>query len=255
MTPEEFKKHGYAAIDWIARYMQDIEGYPVLSQSEPGEIRGKLPTTPPENGEPFENMLADLENLILPGITHWQSPNFFAYFPANTSGPSILGELLTAGLGVQGMSWATSPACTELESHVLDWLVDMLGLPDKFKTTDSGGGVIQDSASSASLCALLTARECATEFKTNQNGVDRPLIAYTSEQTHSSRFTEDSVSNISSPGPSKSSDPPGVILTNFPPIIPVLRIDAMASSCNRIVLGPGDEILETEFSGAIENVF
>ena len=186
MTPEEFKKHGYAAIDWIARYMEDVEHYPVLSQSKPGEIRDKLPSKPPENGELFENMLADLDNLILPGITHWQSPNFFAYFPANTSGPSILGELLTAGLGVQGMLWATSPACTELESHVLDWLVDMLGLPNKFKTTNSGGGVIQDSASSASLCALLTARECATEFKTNQNGVDSPLIAYTSEQTHSS---------------------------------------------------------------------
>ncbi len=186
MTPEEFKKHGYAAIDWIARYMEDVERYPVLSQSKPGEIRDKLPLKPPERGEPFENMLTDLENLILPGITHWQSPNFFAYFPANTSGPSILGELLSAGLGVQGMLWATSPACTELESHVLDWLVDMLGLPDKFKTTGSGGGVIQDSASSASLCALLTARECATEFKINQNGVDRPLIAYTSEQTHSS---------------------------------------------------------------------
>ena len=185
MTPEEFKKHGYAAIDWIARYMEDVERYPVLSRSKPGEIRGKLPSKPPERGEPFENMLADLDNLILPGITHWQSPHFFAYFPANTSGPSILGELLSAGLGVQGMLWATSPACTELESHVLDWLVDMLGLPDKFKTTGSGGGVIQDSASSASLCALLTARECATEFKTNQKGVDRPLIAYTSEQTHS----------------------------------------------------------------------
>jgi len=186
MSPEEFRKHGYEAIDWITRYMEDIERYPVLSQSKPGETRDKLPPNPPEKGESFETMLADFDNLILPGITHWQSPNFFAYFPANTSGPSILGELLTAGLGVQGMIWATSPACTELESHVLDWLVNMLGLPDKFKTTDTGGGVIQDSASSASLCALLTARERATKFKTNQNGVDKHLIAYTSEHTHSS---------------------------------------------------------------------
>src|SRR5256712_9830100 len=121
-------------------------------------------------------MLKDVGKLILPGITHWQSPNFFAYFPCNNSGASILGDLVSSGLGVQGMLWATSPACTELETHVLDWLVDLLDLPDRFKSdgAGAGGGVIQDTASSASLCALLAARERATGFPSNQNGVDRP---------------------------------------------------------------------------------
>lgn len=123
---------------------------------------------------------------MVPGLTHWQSPNFFAFFPSNNSGPSILGELLSAGLGVQGMLWATSPACTEIETHVLDWLVDMLGLPEQFKSSTAGGGVIQDTASSASLCALLAARERATDFLTNTKGVDRKLVAYASTQAHSS---------------------------------------------------------------------
>jgi aromatic-L-amino-acid decarboxylase len=137
-------------------------------------------------GESFEAILQDVSRLIMPGITHWQSPTFFAFFPANTSGPSILGELLSAGLGVQGMLWATSPACTELETHVLDWLAEMLGLPDKFKSSGRGGGVIQDTASSASLTALLAARERATGFQTNQWGCDGRLTAYTSTQAHSS---------------------------------------------------------------------
>jgi aromatic-L-amino-acid decarboxylase len=131
-------------------------------------------------------MLADVEKLILPGITHWQSPNFYAYFPCNASGAAILGDLLSSGLGVQGMLWATSPACTELESLVLDWMVEMLGLPQKFRSTDSGGGVIQDTASSASLCALLAARERATSFASNRRGCDGKLVAYTSSQAHSS---------------------------------------------------------------------
>src|SRR5438093_6844357 len=115
-------------------------------------------------------MLKDVEKLILPGITHWQSPNFFAYFPCNNSGPSILGDLLSSGLGVQGMLWSTSPACTELETHVLDWLVEMLALPEQFRSTAAGGGVIQDTASSAALCALLAARERATGFASNRRG-------------------------------------------------------------------------------------
>ena len=186
MTPEEFRKHGREVVDWIADYYQSIEKYPVLSQVQPGEIRIKLPPSPPERGEPFDEILADIEKIILPGVTHWQSPKFFAFFPANASGPSILAELLSAGLGVQGMLWATSPACTELETLVLDWLVDMLGLPSKFKSASSGGGVIQDTASSATLCALLTAREKATRFSTNQQGSNGRLIAYSSTQAHSS---------------------------------------------------------------------
>jgi aromatic-L-amino-acid decarboxylase len=159
MSSEAFRRHGYAVVDWIARYLDDIEQHPVQSQVTPGEIRARLPADPPERGEPFERMLADVKDIVVPGLTHWQHPSFFAYFPANNSGPSILGELLSAGLGVQGMLWATSPACTELETHMLDWLLDALGLPDRFRSTGAGGGVLQDSASSATLCALLAARQ------------------------------------------------------------------------------------------------
>ncbi len=186
MPPEDFRRYGHAVVDWIADYHQNIESFPVLSQIQPGQVRATLPAEPPLQGETFEAILRDVDKLILPGITHWQSPNFFAYFPSNTSGPSILGELLSAGLGVQGMLWATSPACTELETYVLDWLVDMLGLPAKLKSTGKGGGVIQDTASSATLCALLAARERATGYRSNERGCDGRLVAYTSNQAHSS---------------------------------------------------------------------
>ncbi len=186
MTPEEFRRHGHAVVDWIADYQTRVESFPVLSQVKPGEIRASLPPCPPAHGEPFDAMLNDVTNLILPGITHWQSPNFFAYFPCNASGPGILGDLLSSGLGVQGMLWSTSPACTELETHVLDWLVGMLGLPDKFLSSKTGGGVIQDTASSGALCALLAARERATNYRSNKQGCDGRLVAYVSTQTHSS---------------------------------------------------------------------
>jgi aromatic-L-amino-acid/L-tryptophan decarboxylase len=186
MTPEEFRRHGYAVIDWLAEYQQRVESFPVRSQVQPGQIRAALPASPPQKGEPFESILEDLDQLILPGITHWQSPSFFAFFPANNSGPSILGDLLSSGLGVQGMLWATSPACTELETHVLDWMADLLELPSAFKSSGAGGGVIQDSASSAVLCALLAARERATGFRSNENGGEGKLVAYTSTQAHSS---------------------------------------------------------------------
>jgi len=137
MTPEEFRRRGHEVVDWLAKYFERIESFPVLSRVEPGAICGLLPATPPVKGEPFEAMLKDVEKLILPGITHWQSPNFFAYFPCNNSGASILGDLLSSGLGVQGMLWATSPACTELETHMLDWLVQMLDLPQKFLSSDT----------------------------------------------------------------------------------------------------------------------
>jgi aromatic-L-amino-acid decarboxylase len=186
MTPDEFRRHGHTAVDWVANYMENVESYPVVSKAQPGQIRSSLPVSPPTHGESFETILKDVNELILPGLTHWQSPNFFAFFPANASGPAILGELLSAGLAVQGMLWATSPACTELETHVLDWLADMLDLPSKFKSTGTGGGVIQDTASSASLCALLAARERATNFETNERGCDGRLVAYASNQAHSS---------------------------------------------------------------------
>ncbi|MDX2502243.1 MAG: pyridoxal-dependent decarboxylase [Deltaproteobacteria bacterium] len=186
MTPKEFRRYGRQVVDWIADYYENIETLPVLSRSQPGQVRASLPDNPPTEGEAFESILKDVSDIILPGLTHWQSPNFYAYFPANTSGPAILGDLLSSGLGVQGMIWATSPACTELETHVLDWLVDMLDLPQKFSSTHTGGGVIQDSASSATLCALLAARERSTGFSSNEQGCDGRLVAYTSNQAHSS---------------------------------------------------------------------
>ena len=186
MSSEDLRRHGHAVVDWIADYYQRIETLPVLSRAEPGQIRASLPPNAPATGESFEAILRDVEKLILPGITHWQSPNFYAFFPCNASGPAVLGDLLSSGLGVQGMLWATSPACTELETHILDWLVPMLGLPEKFLSTSSGGGVIQDTASSASLCALLAARERATNFASNKKGCDGRLAAYTSTQAHSS---------------------------------------------------------------------
>ena len=186
MTIDEFKNNGYKVIDWIADYYKNVDSFPVLSQSAPGDIRKLLPDHPPEDGETFEAVLADMNEKILPGITHWQSPNFFAFFPCNSTGPAILGDMLSTGLGVQGMLWATSPACTELETHVLDWLVDMLDLPEKFKSTGNGGGVIQDTASSATLCALVAAREKASNGKINETGFDGTLRVYTSSQAHSS---------------------------------------------------------------------
>jgi aromatic-L-amino-acid decarboxylase len=186
MTADDFRRHGRDVVDWIADYMEEVEKFPVLSRARPGEIRAALPAEPPQQGELFELILEDVNRILLPGITHWQSPNFFAYFPSNNSGPAILGELLSAGLGVQGMLWATSPACTELETHVLDWLVGMLGLPEKFRSNSAGGGVIQDTASSATLCALLAGRERATGFRVNESGADGKLTAYASTQAHSS---------------------------------------------------------------------
>ena len=186
MTPDEFRRYGHAVVDWIADYHARIESFSVLSQVKPGQIRASLPEDPPAQGETFDAILKDVEQLILPGVTHWQSPNFFAYFPCNASGPGILGDLLSSGLGVQGMLWSTSPACTELETHVMDWLVSMLGLPEKFLSSSSGGGVIQDTASSAALCALLAGRERATDGSSNKKGATGRLVAYVSTQTHSS---------------------------------------------------------------------
>jgi aromatic-L-amino-acid decarboxylase len=186
MSADEFRRWGRSVVDWIADYHENVESLPVLSQATPGQIRAKLPPHPPQSSETFGDILQDVSGLILPGVTHWQSPNFFAFFPANASGPSILGDLLASGLGVQGMLWATSPACTELETHMLDWLVEMLNLPDTFLSTSSGGGVIQDSASSAALCAVLAARERATAFAVNEYGADGRLVAYASNQAHSS---------------------------------------------------------------------
>lgn len=188
MTPDEFRVHGHELVEWVADYFEHVAEMPVLSRVAPGEVRDALPAHMPEQPEPFAAMLRDVEQILLPGITHWQSPGFFAYFPANASGPSVLGDLLSAGLGVQGMLWSTSPAATELETHVLDWLVELLGLPTAFRSDSTGGGVIQDSASSSSLVAMLAARERATGGAGNSDGVPAlpRLTAYTSSQAHSS---------------------------------------------------------------------
>ena len=179
MSPEEFRANGHALIDWIARYMENVEQYPVMSTVEPGTIREKLPGTAPEQPEAFKALLDDLDKVVMPGVTHWQSPSWFAYFPANSSPPAILGELAAAGLAVQGMLWSTSPAVTEIESAVLDWLVDLMALPQSWKMSGPGGGVIQMSASDSTHTALVVARE------RHDKPVDR-LVVYASTQAHSS---------------------------------------------------------------------
>ena len=187
--PERFRREAREVVDRIADYWQSVASRPVQSQVEPGWVRRHLSSHAPETPEPLDAVLADIDRVILPGLTHWQHPGFFAYFPASTSGPSILGELLAAGLGVQGMLWATSPACTELETLVLDWLRELLGLPARFSSSGAGGGVIQDSASGGLLCAMVAARERATEFACMAGGVrqdTRPLVAYASTAAHSS---------------------------------------------------------------------
>ncbi len=182
VTPDDLRHHGRRTIDWVADYLSSLESYPVLARTAPGEIAALLPPSAPEEPEPFEELLADLDRIVLPGITHWQAPGFFGFFPASASPASILGELVTAGLAVNGMMWATSPVATEMETVVLDWLVELLGLPARFRSDSEGGGVIQDSASSATLCALLAARERAIRG----GAVLADLCVYTSVEAHSS---------------------------------------------------------------------
>ncbi len=180
MDHEEFRQYGYQLVDWLVDYYDNLENRPVKPEVSPGDIKAQLPSSPPKKSEDIEQILSDFQKTIVPGLTHWQHPNFYAYFPANTSPPSILGDFLASGLGVLGMLWQTSPAATELEEVVMDWLRQMLGLPSHFH------GVIQDNASTATLCALLTARETATDFKANAEGLKHPLTVYTSQEAHSS---------------------------------------------------------------------
>lgn len=182
MNPDEFRKHAHELVEWMAGYMENVENYPVKSSVTPGEIFGKIPDDPPLYPEPFSNLMQDLDEIIMPGITHWQNPNFFAYFPANTSPPSVLAEMIIAALGSQCMIWETSPAAAELEEKMMIWLRSMIGLPSAFE------GVIQDSASTATLAAILTAREKASSFLINTDGAAGSMVfrVYCSEQTHSS---------------------------------------------------------------------
>jgi len=182
MNSDDFRKHGHELVEWMAGYMENVESYPVKSHVSPGDIFSKIPDKPPIKPEPFESFMKDMDEIIMPGISHWQSPNFFAYFPANISPPSILAEMLISSLGAQCMIWETSPAAAELEEKMMIWLRDMTGLPSEFE------GVIQDSASTATLTAILTAREKATGFSVNETGISKQaaLKVYCSEQTHSS---------------------------------------------------------------------
>ncbi len=186
MTTDDFRRHGHAVIDWLADYHSQIESFPVLSTVKPGEIVAALPGHVPTESESFSNVLADLNDVLMPGITHWQHPSFFAYFPANASFPSILGDLLASGLGIQGMLWQTSPACTELETVVMDWLAKLLDLPERFLSSGMGGGSIQDSASSATFVSLLAALHRASNGDYNRTGVRRRYTVYGSTQVHSS---------------------------------------------------------------------
>lgn len=182
MTREEFRSHAHEMVDWIADYFGTIEDYPVLSDLAPKSVIKSLPQAPPEEGEPFELIKRDFFEKILPGMTHWQHPKFFAYFPANNSYPSLLGEMLTAALGAQCMVWQTSPAAAELEEVTMNWLAEMIGLPKTFS------GVIQDTASTATLVSLLTAREKFSEFSINNSGFStgEKYRIYCSTEAHSS---------------------------------------------------------------------
>ncbi|MBX3358250.1 MAG: DegT/DnrJ/EryC1/StrS family aminotransferase [Phycisphaeraceae bacterium] len=185
MTPDEFRSAGHAMIDFIASYWEGLSDRPVLAQVAPGDVLAKLPEGPPDSPEAWGRIVADVDPVVMPGITHWQSPSFFAFFPANASPPAVLGELLSAGLGVNGMLWATSPAATELEIRMLDWVAQMLDLPPAFhhsRSGGAGGGVIQGTASEGTLVSMLAARRRAM----NSGSVGGPLVAYTSTQAHSS---------------------------------------------------------------------
>jgi aromatic-L-amino-acid decarboxylase len=186
MTPEEFRRYGHQFVDWVADYWSGLGERRVTPDVTPGAVAAQLPGHAPETGDGFDTLLADLDTVVVPGLTHWQHPQFYAYFPANTSGPSVLADLVGAGIGVQGMLWATGPACTELETVMLDWLAALLDLPARFRSGSSGGGVIQDSASSATLVATLVALHRASGGRWGTDGIDRRYTVYTSTQGHSS---------------------------------------------------------------------
>ena len=183
MDTESFRRIGHELIDWVASYRERLESFPVMSRANPGDVRAMMAAEPPLKGIGLDGVTALLDSVVMPGITHWNHPGFFAYFPSNTDRSSILADLVTAGLGAQGMSWQTSPAATEVEEAVMGWLRRMLGLPESLS------GVIQDTASTATFCALLCARERATGFAQNRGGLQAeaaPLTVYASDQAHSS---------------------------------------------------------------------
>ena len=183
MTPEEFREYGHAVVDWIADYRERLQSQPVMARTAPGEIKSQLPTAPPEHPESFDAILADLDQIVLPGLSLWQHPRFFGYFPANSSLASVLGDYVSTGLGVLGLAWQSSPALTEVEEVATDWLRQMVGLSSEWS------GVIQDTASTSTLVALLSARERITEYSLARGGLQaesNPLVVYTTAHSHSS---------------------------------------------------------------------
>jgi aromatic-L-amino-acid decarboxylase len=183
MTPEDFRRHGHAVVDWIADYRARLEGLPVMARTQPGQIKALLPGAPPLRGERFDDILADLDRVVLPGLSLWQHPRFFGYFPANASLAAVLGDFVSTGLGVLGLAWQSSPALTEVEEVATDWLRQMVGL------SDAWSGVIQDTASTSTLVALLCARERASGYGLARGGLqtqERPLVVYASAHAHSS---------------------------------------------------------------------
>lgn len=183
MTPEEFRRHGHAVVDWIADYRARVGERPVMAQTAPGDIKARLPQTPPDQPEPFEAVLADLDTIVMPGLSHWQSPAFFGYFPCNGTLGSVLGDYVSTGLGVLGLAWQSSPALTEVEEVATDWLRQMVGLSDAWQ------GVIEDTASTSTLIALICARERVTSYALARGGLQaepHALVIYASAYSHSS---------------------------------------------------------------------
>jgi aromatic-L-amino-acid/L-tryptophan decarboxylase len=183
MTPDEFRAAGHQIVDWIADYRATVSARPVMARTEPGAVKQQLPARPPDHAEPFADIMRDLDTIIVPGLSHWQHPQFFGYFPCNGTLASVLGDYVSTGLGVLGLAWQSSPALTELEEVVTDWMRGMLGL------SDSWSGVIQDTASTSTLLALICARERTTAYGSNRGGFQaesQPLIVYTSAHSHSS---------------------------------------------------------------------
>jgi len=183
LTPEEFREHGHRLIDWVADYRANVAQHPVMAQVKPGEVKAQLPATPPQEGESFDCILNDLDRLIVPGLSHFQSPRFFGYFPANSLLSSVLGDYLSTGLGALGLSWQSAPALTEVEEVMTDWLRQMLGL------SEAWSGVIQDTASTSTMVALMCARERSTNYSLAHGGLQaeaQPLVVYCSGYSHSS---------------------------------------------------------------------
>jgi len=183
VTPEEFRRYGHQLIDWIADYRAHVGDRPVMAQTAPGQVKARLPGQPPDRGEPFENILRDLDDVVMPGLSHWAHPKFFGYFPSNGDLSSVLGDFASTGLGVLGLAWQSSPALTEIEEVATDWLRQMIGLPAGWQ------GVIQDTASNSTLTALLCARERASQYSFSRGGLQAepaPFVVYASAHAHSS---------------------------------------------------------------------